>query len=75
MPSYLPVPKEIRDLLTELLDRAVTLTPSTPLAPTPKNPSTMQPRSSPTTSPSFSFRFPGIPCTTSSFTEMHSVAG
>jgi hypothetical protein len=39
--SHLPVPKEIRDLLTELLDREVTLSPSAPLAPTPKNPCTV----------------------------------
>ena len=39
--SYLPVPKEIRDLLGGLLDRAITLTPGAPLAPTPKNPCTI----------------------------------
>jgi hypothetical protein len=39
--SYLPVPKEIRDLLTELLDREVSVSPSAPLAPTPKNPCTI----------------------------------
>jgi hypothetical protein len=39
--SYLPVPKEIRDLLTELLDRDVSVSPSAPLAPTPKNPCTI----------------------------------
>jgi len=39
--SHLPVPKEIRDLLTELLDREVTLSPGAPLAPTPKNPCTI----------------------------------
>jgi hypothetical protein len=39
--SHLPVPKEIRDLLTDLLDREVTLSPSAPLAPTPKNPCTV----------------------------------
>ena len=39
--SYLPVPKEIRDLLTELLDREVAVSPSTPLAPTPKTPCTI----------------------------------
>ncbi len=44
-------------------------------AASPKKPSTMQPRSRPTMSPSRSFRGPGMPCTTSSFTEMHSVAG
>jgi len=41
MSSYLPVPKEIRDLLTDLLGREVALSPSTPLAPTPKNPCTV----------------------------------
>ena len=44
-------------------------------AASPKKPSTTQPRSRPTMSPSRSFRGPGIPCTTSSFTEMQSVAG
>lgn len=39
--SHLPVPKQVRDLLAELLDREVTLSPSTPLAPTPKNPCTI----------------------------------
>jgi len=39
--SYLPVAKEIRDLLTELLDRDVSVSPSAPLAPTPKNPCTI----------------------------------
>lgn len=39
--SHLPVPKQIRDLLAELLDREVTLSPSAPLAPTPKNPCTI----------------------------------
>jgi hypothetical protein len=39
--SYLPAPKEIRDLLAELLDRPITLSPSTPLAPTAKNPCTI----------------------------------
>jgi hypothetical protein len=39
--SYLPVPKEIRDLLTELLDRDVAVSPSAPLAPTPKTPCTI----------------------------------
>lgn len=39
--SHLPVPKQIRDLLAELLDREVTLSPSSPLAPTPKNPCTI----------------------------------
>ena len=41
MSSYLPAPKEIRDLLTELLDREATLSPGTPLAPTPKTPCTI----------------------------------
>jgi hypothetical protein len=41
MSSYLPVPKEIRDLLTDLLGREVALSPSAPLAPTPKNPCTL----------------------------------
>ena len=41
MSSYLPVPKEIRDLLTDLLGREVALSPSAPLAPTPKNPCTV----------------------------------
>lgn len=39
--SHLPAPKQIRDLLTELLDREVSLSPSAPLAPTPKNPCTI----------------------------------
>ncbi|MGO4258761.1 hypothetical protein [Marmoricola sp. RAF53] len=39
--SHLPVTKEVRDLLTELLDRPVQLSPSTPLAPTPKTPCTV----------------------------------
>jgi len=41
MSSYLPVPKEIRDLLTDLLGREISLSPSAPLAPTPKNPCTV----------------------------------
>lgn len=41
MASYLPVPKEIRDLLTELLDRGVQVSPNAPLAPTPNNPCTI----------------------------------
>ena len=41
MPSYLPNPKEIRDLLTDLLGREVTLSPSAPLAPTPRTPCTI----------------------------------
>ena len=41
MASYLPVPKEIRDLLTELLDRDVQVSPNAPLAPTAANPCTV----------------------------------
>ena len=41
MPTHLPVAKEIRDLFVDLLDRAVTLSPSAPLAPTQKNPCTV----------------------------------
>lgn len=41
MPSYLPVPKEIRDLLCDLLDRDVQVAPNAPLAPTPNNPCTV----------------------------------
>ncbi len=41
MGSYLPATKEIRDLLTELLDRDVQVAPSAPLAPTPANPCTV----------------------------------
>ncbi|MFL6107495.1 MAG: hypothetical protein ACJ72L_11070 [Marmoricola sp.] len=39
--SYLPSTKEIRDLLTELLDREIQVSPSAPLAPTPNNPCTV----------------------------------
>lgn len=39
--SYLPVVKEIRDLLTDLLDRPIQVSPSAPLAPTPNNPCTV----------------------------------
>ncbi|MFL6025055.1 MAG: hypothetical protein ACJ72O_17065 [Marmoricola sp.] len=39
--SYLPTTKEIRDLLTELLDREVQVSPSAPLAPTGKTPCTV----------------------------------
>jgi len=39
--SYLPPPKEIRDLLTELLDREIALSPSAPLAATANNPCTI----------------------------------
>lgn len=41
MASYLPSTKEIRDLLTDLLGREVTLSPGAPLAPTPANPCTV----------------------------------
>jgi hypothetical protein len=41
VPSYLPVAKEVRDLLTELLDRDIQVAPSSPLAPTPNNPCTV----------------------------------
>ncbi len=41
MATYLPAPKEIRDLLTELLDRDVQISPNPPLAPTPNNPCTI----------------------------------
>lgn len=39
--SYLPATKEIKDLLTDLLGREVTVSPSAPLAPTPNNPCTV----------------------------------
>lgn len=39
--SYLPVTKEVRDLLTDLLGREVSLSPGAPLAPTPKTPCTI----------------------------------
>ena len=39
--SYLPTTKEIRDLLKDLLDRDIQLSPSAPLAPTPNNPCTV----------------------------------
>jgi hypothetical protein len=39
--TYLPSTKEIRDLLSELLDREITVAPSAPLAPTPNNPCTV----------------------------------
>ncbi len=54
---------------------ALTLPTRTVRAASPKKPSTMQPRSRPTMSPSSSLRLPGIPCTTCSFTEAHRVAG
>ena len=41
MSSHLPAPKEIRDLLAGLLDRDVTMSPSSPLAPTSNNPCTV----------------------------------
>lgn len=41
MATYLPAPKEIRDLLTELLGREVAVSPSAPLAATPRNPCTV----------------------------------
>lgn len=39
--TYLPSTKEIRDLLTELLDRDIQVAPNAPLAPTPNNPCTV----------------------------------
>ena len=47
----------------------------TVIAASPCQPSTMAPQSSDTTSPSWSTRSPGIPCTTSSLTEAQIVAG
>ena len=41
MGSHLPVPKQIRDLLTELLDRPIEVAPNAPLAPTAANPCTV----------------------------------
>lgn len=41
MACYLPAPKEIRDLLNELLDREVSVSPGPPLAPTPRQPCTL----------------------------------
>lgn len=41
MGSHLPGAKEIRDLLTELLDRDVQVAPTAPLAPTAANPCTV----------------------------------
>ena len=38
MPSHLPVTKEIKDLLTDLLGREVTVSPDKPFAPGPKAP-------------------------------------
>lgn len=39
--SYLPAVKEIRDLLGDLLGRDITVSPTSPLAPTPNNPCTI----------------------------------
>lgn len=39
--TYLPSTKEIRDLLTDLLDREISVLPNAPLAPTPNNPCTV----------------------------------
>ena len=41
MPTHLPLPKQIRDLFGELLDREATLTPAAPQAPGPTTPSTI----------------------------------
>lgn len=41
MSVHLPAPKEIKDLLTGLLGRDVTLEPCPPLAPTPSRPATV----------------------------------
>ena len=41
MPTHLPLPKQIRDLFGELLDREATLTPAAPLAPGPRTPATI----------------------------------
>ncbi len=41
MAIYLPVPKEIRDLFTDLMGREVTLSPSSPLAPRPAEPTSV----------------------------------
>jgi len=41
MATHLPVPKQVRDLFGDLLDREVTLTPSAPQAPTPTTPTTV----------------------------------
>ena len=41
MGSHLPVPKEIRDLLLDLLDRPVEVSPNPPLAPSAANPCTL----------------------------------
>ena len=39
--THLPVPKQVRDLFAELLDRDVTLGPSLPLTPGPKVPASV----------------------------------
>lgn len=41
MPVHLPVPKQIRDLFGELLDREATLGPAAPQAPGPTTPATI----------------------------------
>lgn len=41
MPTHLPLPKQIRDLFGDLLDREITLTPAAPQAPGPKTPTTI----------------------------------
>jgi hypothetical protein len=41
MATYLPLPKEVRDLLTDLMGREITLNPSAPFAPAPAEPATI----------------------------------
>ena len=41
MPIHLPQPKQLRDLLTDLLDREVTLSPSGPYGPGPDTPASV----------------------------------
>lgn len=41
MPSHLPVPKQIKDLLEGVLGRDITLSPSAPFAPGPKAPASV----------------------------------
>lgn len=41
MKVHLPAPKEVRDLLTDLLDKPVTIGPAAPLAPSNKRPATI----------------------------------
>ena len=41
MPSHLPIPKQIKDLLEGVLGRDVTLSPSPPFAPGPKAPASV----------------------------------